>query len=69
MENIEKVKNFSATVAKIKAEFHKDVVGQEDVLDNVIIAIIAGGHATVGAPQILPRESFAAICSCFARNR
>ncbi|MBE6559176.1 MAG: MoxR family ATPase [Ruminococcaceae bacterium] len=53
MENIEKVKNFSATVAKIKAEFHKDVVGQEDVLDNVIIAIIAGGNVLLeGVPGV-----------------
>ena len=36
MDNLEKVKNFSQAIAKIKNELHKDVVGQEDIIDNVI---------------------------------
>ncbi len=53
MENIEKVKNFSQVVAKIKSELRKDVVGQENIVDNVIIAIIAGGNVLLeGVPGV-----------------
>lgn len=44
---------FSKTVEKIKTEIHKDVVGQDDVIDNVIIAIIAGGNVLLeGVPGV-----------------
>ena len=47
------VEVFSKTVEKIKTEIHKDVVGQEDVIDNVIIAIIAGGNVLLeGVPGV-----------------
>ena len=53
MENKDKVKMFAASVAKIKEEIHKDVVGQEDVIDNVIIAIISGGNVLLeGVPGV-----------------
>ena len=53
MENIEKVKKFSETIKTIKAEIHKDVVGQEDIVDNVIIAIISGGNVLLeGVPGL-----------------
>ena len=53
MENIERVKQFSETVAKIKNELHRDVVGQEDIINNVVIAIIAGGNVLLeGVPGV-----------------
>ena len=53
MENIESVKNFSEIIARIKSELKKDVVGQEDIVDNVIIAIIAGGNVLLeGVPGV-----------------
>ena len=53
MENIEKVKNFSQVVSNIKTELRRDVVGQEDIVDNVIIAIIAGGNVLLeGVPGV-----------------
>ncbi len=53
MENIEKVKQFSESVAKIKNELAKDIVGQQDIVDNVIIAIIAGGNVLLeGVPGV-----------------
>ena len=53
MENAEKVKNFSEAITKIKQELHKDVVGQEEIIDNVIIAIIAGGNVLLeGVPGV-----------------
>ncbi|MBO4982737.1 MAG: MoxR family ATPase [Clostridia bacterium] len=53
MENMEKVKKFSETVSLIKAELRKDVVGQNEIVDNVIIAIIAGGNVLLeGVPGV-----------------
>ncbi len=53
MENLEKVKKFSETINLIKSEIHKDVVGQEEIVDNVIIAIISGGNVLLeGVPGV-----------------
>ncbi len=53
MENIEKIHKFSEQVAKIKNELYKDMVGQTDVIDNVLIAIIAGGNVLLeGVPGV-----------------
>lgn len=44
---------FSKTVSNIRNEIHKDIVGQNDVVDNVIIAIIAGGNVLLeGVPGV-----------------
>lgn len=51
--NIEKIKMFSEKIAKIKSELAKDVVGQEDIIDGVITAIIAGGNVLLeGVPGV-----------------
>lgn len=53
MENVEQVKKFSESIAKIKNELKKDVVGQQDIIDNVIIAIVAGGNVLLeGVPGV-----------------
>ncbi|MDE6691581.1 MAG: MoxR family ATPase [Clostridia bacterium] len=53
MENIEKVKQFSRSIEKVKAELAKDVVGQHDIIDNVLIAIVAGGNVLLeGVPGV-----------------
>ena len=53
MDNAEKVKKFSVSIAKIRDELAKDVVGQEEIIDNVIIAIIAGGNVLLeGVPGV-----------------
>ncbi len=47
------VKEFSSAIEKIKKEIHRDVVGQDDVIENVIIAIIAGGNVLLeGVPGV-----------------
>ena len=52
MENLE-VKQFSETINAIKKEISKDVVGQNEVVDNVIIAIISGGNVLLeGIPGV-----------------
>ncbi len=51
--NEEKVKRFSQAIADIKREIRKDVVGQDEVLDGVILAIIAGGNVLLeGVPGV-----------------
>ncbi len=53
MEINERVQNFSEKIAKIKAELAKDMVGQADIIDNVIVAIIAGGNVLLeGVPGV-----------------
>ena len=53
MENTERVVQFSKSIAKIKDELKKDVVGQGDIIDNVICAIIAGGNVLLeGVPGV-----------------
>lgn len=44
MENEQVIAEFAESVGKIKTELHKDVVGQEEVIDAVVIAVIAGGN-------------------------
>ncbi len=49
----EKVKAFSEKIADVRAELAKDVVGQSDIIDNVIIAIVAGGNVLLeGVPGV-----------------
>ena len=49
----EKVKVFSEKVKKIKTELSKDVVGQSEIIENVIIAIVAGGNVLLeGIPGV-----------------
>ncbi len=53
MDNAEKVKKFSHSIDKIKEELKKDVVGQEEIVENVITAIIAGGNVLLeGVPGV-----------------
>ena len=53
MENTERVKKFSDKISVIKNELSKDVVGQKEIIDNVIIAIIGGGNVLLeGVPGV-----------------
>ena len=52
-DGLEKVKKFSGLIATIKDELRKDIVGQEEIVDNVITAIIAGGNVLLeGVPGV-----------------
>ena len=44
MEQEKQIQLFSESINKIVNEIKKDLVGQDDVVENVIIAIIAGGN-------------------------
>ena len=53
MENMEKVQKFNESILKIKEELSKDMVGQADIIDGVIMAIIAGGNVLLeGVPGV-----------------
>lgn len=50
---MENITLFSKTITDIKNEIRKDIVGQDDVVENVIIAIIAGGNVLLeGVPGV-----------------
>ena len=52
-ENERRVVAFGESIMKIKNELRKDVVGQEEIVDNVIIAIVAGGNVLLeGVPGV-----------------
>lgn len=52
-ENAEKVQRFSKAISTIKSELSKDVVGMENIVDNVIVAIVAGGNVLLeGVPGV-----------------
>ncbi len=51
--NTEKINAFSEKIVKIKEELAKDVVGQADIIDGVITAVIAGGNVLLeGVPGV-----------------
>ena len=54
MENInEKVQKFNTAVQGVKTQLRRDLVGQDEVVDNVVIAIIAGGNVLLeGVPGV-----------------
>lgn len=53
VQNIEEIKQFSERVARVKASLAKDFVGHEEVVDNVIIAIVSGGNVLLeGVPGV-----------------
>ena len=54
MENInEKVQNFNTAIQGVKTQLRRDLVGQDEVVDNVVIAIIAGGNVLLeGVPGV-----------------
>ncbi len=53
MENKERVQKFNTAVTNVKTQLRKDLVGQDEVVDNIIIAIIAGGNVLLeGVPGV-----------------
>ena len=50
---MENVKRFGEQAERIRAELRRDVVGQTEVVENVIIAIVAGGNVLLeGVPGV-----------------
>ena len=40
MENTERITQFSEAIKSIKEQLRRDIVGQDEVVENIIIAII-----------------------------
>ena len=53
MENEKQIELFSESIQKIYSEIKKDVVGQDEVIENILIAIISGGNVLLeGIPGV-----------------
>ncbi len=53
MENLEQAKNFSVQIDKIRKALAMDLVGNDEIVENVIIAIVAGGNVLIeGVPGV-----------------
>ena len=51
--NAERVQKFNTAVQSVKTQLRRDLVGQDEVVDNVVIAIIAGGNVLLeGVPGV-----------------
>ncbi|MBQ8879427.1 MAG: MoxR family ATPase [Clostridia bacterium] len=51
--DMERVQSFCSKIKNVKEQVFRDIVGQEEVVDNVIIAIIAGGNVLLeGVPGV-----------------
>ena len=52
-EELERVREFSRKIEDVKRELRRDVVGQTDIIDKVIIALVAGGNVLLeGVPGV-----------------
>ncbi len=53
MENEKQIQLFSEAIQKIDNEIRKDVVGQDEVIEDILIAIISGGNVLLeGIPGV-----------------
>lgn len=53
MENEKQIQLFSESIQKIYAELKKDIVGQEEVIETILVAIISGGNVLLeGIPGV-----------------
>lgn len=51
--DVEKLKQFSAIVEKIKAEIGKVIIGQNDIIEHLLISLFARGHCLlIGVPGL-----------------
>ena len=51
--NVELVEQFNQSVKKIKNEIHKKIIGQEEIIDNLLVSIFAQGHCLlIGVPGL-----------------
>ncbi len=49
----ERVADFSEKIKRVKDELARDVVGQKDIIDSIVIAIVAGGNVLLeGVPGV-----------------
>ena len=53
LNDVQLVEKLSESVKKIKNEIHKVIVGQDEIIDNALVALFSGGHTLlVGVPGL-----------------
>ncbi len=53
MSTVPEIETVAETVAQVRAEISKAIVGQNEVVEGVLIAILAGGHVLLeGVPGL-----------------
>ncbi|HSP82287.1 MAG TPA: MoxR family ATPase, partial [Gillisia sp.] len=53
MSDVTAVENFVVTHKKLKQEIAKVIVGQDEVIDQILLSIFSGGHALlIGVPGL-----------------
>jgi len=61
------VENISRLAAHVRAEMSKVIVGQQEVIDQLLLVLICGGHALIegvpGLAKTLAVKTMAKICS------
>ena len=54
-------------VHRVRAEVHKVIVGQEQVLDEVLLTMVCGGHAVVeGVPGLAKTLLISTLAKCLS---
>lgn len=65
-ENTNNLKNVFSFLQKLRQELHKVVIGQTNVVDEVMIALLAGGHVLLeGVPGLGKTLLVRALAHCF----
>jgi len=53
IDDVQLVEKLSKSVKSIKSEIHKVIVGQDKIIDNLLVSLFAGGHTLlVGVPGL-----------------
>ena len=53
IDDVQLVEKLSESVKSIKSEIHKVIVGQDKIIDNLLVSLFAGGHTLlVGVPGL-----------------
>ncbi len=70
--SIEEIKKFSETISRIKKEIARVVVGQEEIIDGLIRAILCDGHVLVegvpGVAKTLSIKALARVTGCKSKR-
>jgi len=61
----DEIRPFTEALAELRGELHKQVVGQDYLIDRLIIALIANGHVLLeGVPGLAKTKTLSALTTC-----